>query len=119
MTSYAANQIVSLNWHMAIWMSVVGVCFTAQTSVAVSRLHIMERLKTRTHTQTKPSIWADKKNSLHLGMGMCFKLIIGMGCTAIFVAFPPTIMDSTTGEQGRLHNGGWKGGKDSHTTHPQ
>ena len=52
---------------------------------------------------------------------------------AMFAAFPSTIMDSTTmgrapevpapivaeAAGGRLHNGGWKGGKHSHTTYPQ
>ena len=61
---------------------------------------------------------------------------LGIGCMATFAAFPSTIMDSTTIGQvpeapapllrrrpkaasGRLHNGGWKGGKHSHTTYPQ
>ena len=48
---------------------------------------------------------------------------------AMFAALPSTIMESTPMErapeapeaaaEGRLHNGGWKGGKHSHTTYPQ
>ena len=52
---------------------------------------------------------------------------------AMFAAFPSTIMDSTTvwagaagarptvveAAAGRLHNGGWEGGKHSHTSNPR
>ena len=49
---------------------------------------------------------------------------------AMFAAFPSTIMDSTMGgrlraatvveaAEGRLHNSGWEGGKQSHTSNPR
>ena len=68
-----------------------------------------------------------RKSSLHWGW-----LSSGITCMAMFAAFPSTIMDSTTvggrrrrpptvveAAEGRLHNGGWEGGKHSHTSNPR